>query len=223
MHSRQGHRLKPVTGEQEELRADARRNRARIVAAAREAFAEDGLEVGVAAIAERAGVGNATIFRRFSTKQELITAVIEQRMSELLATARAATTGDDPADGLAVFLDHAVRTHVEDQGLVECAAAQFHGEPRLVELRDALLAEMTTLLRRAQAEGSVRADLEPEDIPVLMFSIAAAAQVVGDRPSGLYRRYLALALSGLRPHPDDVPLAPPAPSVEEIDRGFAAR
>src|SRR5207244_734984 len=83
------------------LRADAQRNLERILEAARAVFAEEGLEASVADVAERAGVGTATIFRRFASKDDLVAAMLEQELETVVARARAAAQADDPAVGLA--------------------------------------------------------------------------------------------------------------------------
>jgi len=204
------------------LRADARRNRERIVAAAAEAFAERGLEVGVAEIARRAGVGNATVFRRFPTKEDLIVAVIEDRLLEVLEGIRAAQAADDPGEALAGVLHHICEIHCADRGLIESTAEHFAAEPRLVALRDEVLGAVAAVLVRAQEAGAARRDLEPVDLVVLANAIAFGAQAaVPDRPD-LYRRYLAIALAGLRPEPGAPPLEPPAPTIEDLERAKRA-
>src|SRR3954470_14590056 len=104
------------------LRADARRNRERIVTAATECFASDGIGCQVAEVARRAGVGNATVFRHFATKHDLLVAVFEERLSAMLAAADEAMALDDPAVGLRTFLERVVALHVQDNGLKQMVA-----------------------------------------------------------------------------------------------------
>src|SRR6185312_9792997 len=98
------------------LRTDAQRNRDRIVIAAREAFAEEGLDVGVEQIARRAGVGMGTLYRRFPTKESLVHAIFEQRIDDLQPVIDRALGGDDPWQGFADVMLATVAMHAEDRG-----------------------------------------------------------------------------------------------------------
>src|SRR3954469_2114092 len=109
--------------EERALRADAQRNLARILDAAREVFAEQGREASVADVAERAGVGTATIFRRFPTKEDLLAGVVEQRGGELAETGRPAATSRDPRKALRQFMQEAVAAYIGDLGFCEAAAS----------------------------------------------------------------------------------------------------
>src|SRR3954453_17931999 len=99
------------------LRADAERNRERILDAAREAFAEDGLDVGLHEIARRAGVGGGTVYRRFPDKQELIEALFEDRIAEVLGIAEEALAEEDGWTGLEHFLRRSCALKVADHDL----------------------------------------------------------------------------------------------------------
>jgi AcrR family transcriptional regulator len=177
------------------LRSDAQRNLARILEAARDVFAERGLEASVAEVASRAGVGTATIFRRFPTKAELAAAVFEQRMEELLHVAREQAASGRP-DALRRFMRTAAETLVRDRAICEAAGSAAFASGRLAELKHELELAVRTLLKQAQADGHVRSDLRPDDIPVLITSVAQAAQLNG---STRWRRYLEIVLDGLRP------------------------
>src|SRR3954454_17041113 len=103
----------------QQLRADAERNRRRILDAAAELFAEKGLSVGLDEIARHAGVGVGTAYRRFATKDELIDALFEDRIGEIGALAESALESDDPWDGLVGFLESAVELHIANRAVKE--------------------------------------------------------------------------------------------------------
>ena len=183
------------------LRADAARNRERIIEAATQVFAEQGLEASTAEIAARAGVGEATLFRRFESKDDLIVAIIETRMGQVLAALDSALERDDPGDALKGWLEWAVQDLAEDVGFFEAARDQCLVSPALADVRREILARMTELLRRAQKAGAVRSDVAPQDLSVL---ISAAASATANMPvpgvrGDLWRRYLGIIVDGLRP------------------------
>src|SRR5204862_5972942 len=107
------------------LRADAQRNLQRILEAARDVFAEEGLEASVADVAQRAGVGTATIFRRFPTKDDLVAAMLEQELGTIVARAQAAAEANDPAAAIAEFVSGVVETFIEDRCLCEASGGDL--------------------------------------------------------------------------------------------------
>ena len=169
------------------LRADAQRNLERILEAARDVFAEHGLDASVADIAARAGVGTATIFRRFPTKEDLVAAVVEHRLQEVLGAARAASADD--VDGFRRFMRAAAVLFSHDRALCQAASAGLLDKGRVAEIKSAL----RELLVHAQETGQVRRDIRPDDIPALLAAVAQAG--TGARR----RRYLEIVLDGLRP------------------------
>ncbi len=202
------------------LRADARRNRERIVAAAAELFAAQGLESQMAEVAKRAGVGNATVFRHFATKHDLLVAVLESQFAEVVAYAETSAAHPDPAAGLRELVDRLGATMVANQALRDMVETQIAGDPRIRALRDRLLERLTSVLARCQAAGAVRDDVEAVDVVVLVLGVAVAvAGLVGARP-GLHRRYLALALAGLSPGAADGPLPMRPPTPAELDAAW---
>jgi AcrR family transcriptional regulator len=203
------------------LRADARRNRERIVTAAGACFATEGMDCQVAEVARRAGVGNATVFRHFPTKQDLIMAVIEARMREMLALSDEAAAMPDAETALRRLLDALCRVHVHDHGLKEMAAEHFQGDQRLVALRDDILDRLATLVERAKAAGVLRDEVSAVDLAVLVNGVAAAVRGLEERRPGLYRRYLEIALAGMRPPLEGAPALPSAaPTPDEVDAAW---
>jgi AcrR family transcriptional regulator len=202
-----------VKTEPRPLRADAERNRRRILDAARKVFAEEGLGAGVDSIAREAGVGVGTLYRRFPTKQELLVATIEDGAARIADEVAALHSVDDPWDAFAASLHAFARAIARDRGFYEV----IHGEPDLLpiarETKRQLLAALDVLLRRAQDAGAVRADIVIEDVPALCM---VAARLPGwrlDCQPELWTRYLALLFDGLRPegarpleHPPPIPV-----------------
>ncbi len=181
------------------LRADALRNRRRVLDAAAAAFAEGGLDVGVAEIARRAGVGPGTIFRRFPTKDDLIAAIVEQRIEEFLARADAAVAEDDPAEAFRQFFLDLTEQHVRDRGLLDAVGSRFGLDPRLQELRGRLFARFEEVLGRAQAAGVVREDLRAPDIAALSCATASVPAPLLLANPDAWRRYAAIVLDGMAP------------------------
>jgi AcrR family transcriptional regulator len=188
-----------ATVEQRVLRADARRNLERILAAARDVFAEYGSEVSVADIADRAGVGTATIFRRFPTKDALVAAVIEQRLADLVAQVNQELAQPDPGRAFRGFMRTIAECNVHDRCFCEAAGTDVFRDPHVAPLVDEFLKGLETLLTRAQASGAVRKDVTAVDALVLVFAVAQSAHAVEDAAPDAWRRYLDLLLDGLRP------------------------
>ena len=170
------------------LRADAQRNLTRVLDAAAEAFATHGPDVAVDEIARRAGVGHATVFRRFPTKEALVAAVVENHVSDLLALARTALDEDDPASAFGDFVWRAAELHVSRRGLFECAGrcSESPGKAELAELVELLAA-------RAREAGALRPDISGKDV----YTLVGAA--IESAPAEHWRRYVQVVLDGLRP------------------------
>jgi AcrR family transcriptional regulator len=209
-----------MTPEAVTLRADAERNRRRILEAAAAAFSESGLDVGVAEIARRAGVGAGTLFRRFPTKEDLIFAIIEERTLELIAAGRAALAEDDPGKAIREFMFAGVEMHVRDQGFFDAVVKRMNREERLRELRVEIVEIAGELLKRGQEAGVVRDDLEPPDLPLLMCAAASAAAPIHRALPELWRRYVGLVLDGLGPE-GATPLAQAAPTIADFDAALS--
>jgi AcrR family transcriptional regulator len=182
------------------LRADAARNRLRILAAASDVFAERGLDASTAEIARRAGVGEATLFRRFPTKDDLIVAILAEHMDGVIAVAEACLEEPDPWRSIERFFESMVEMQVGDRGALDAVKDSCMTSPALMGRRKRIMELMSRLLRRAQDAGVVRDDLTAPDLGLL----TAAASSVGGlafpglRPD-LWRRYLGVILDGMRP------------------------
>jgi len=182
------------------LRADAARNRERIIAAAAAVFAERGLDAATAEIAHRAGVGEATLFRRFPTKDDLIDAIIETRMEEVATLVDAAADDPDPTVALERVMQVLVKQFSRDKGFFEAAGERCMNDPKFQAQRERGLAAVGRLLKRAQDAGAVRRDLSPSDISFLAGSAMYAMEV--SKPGlrdDLWKRYLRVILDGMKP------------------------
>jgi AcrR family transcriptional regulator len=188
----------------------------RVLDAAREVFAEQGVDAPVTDIAERAGVGVATIFRRFPTKDDLLVAVVEQRTEQLIDAADAALASADPGAALRRFMETAAAMHISDVCFCEADSDVF-GRDGIREMIDVLVGKMGELLTRAQTAGHVRSDVRALDIPVLLMAVAKSGLMLEDAVPGAWKRYLGIILDGLRPE-----AARPLPRRPLSRREFAA-
>jgi AcrR family transcriptional regulator len=199
------------------LRADAARNRERIVAAAIEVFAERGLEASTAEIAARAGVGEATLFRRFPTKDDLVTAIIGVQFEESAELAESCLGDEDPWRGVERFLYGMAERAAVDHGIAGAAKEKCVASPTLAAERRRILDLTSQLVRRAQKSGALRDDIAGQDLMFLMSAVASLADLPfhGLR-ADLWKRYLGIFLDGLRPGAA-TKLRPGAPSRRVIE------
>ena len=181
------------------LRADARRNREKILAAAGEAFGRSGLECQVEDIARRAGVGVGTVYRHFPTKDALVTALAEAYVERLADTVEAAFhEGGDPWDSFVAAIWRAAEPVVADVAWCEIVAGHASVSDGALPGQQRLAAATGTLIERAQAAGCMRADATVQDVRTMMCGLGhvATAQRAGAPLD--WRRYLEIALDGLR-------------------------
>ena len=188
------------------LRADAERNRQRLLAAAKELFAERGLDVTLDDVARHAGVGTGTAYRRFPNKDALIEALMVDRINELGAIAQECLEEPDPWVALTSYLERALALQASDRGLKDVLFSPSRGRERVAHARRALGGPATKLVRRAIEAGVVRSDLDTSDVPLINFMLNTIVDFGRDAEPELYKRYLAIALHGLRPHPQPLPV-----------------
>ncbi|MCD9200160.1 TetR/AcrR family transcriptional regulator [Aeromicrobium wangtongii] len=189
------------------LRRDAARNRELILRTAAEVFAEHGLDAGYDEIARRAGVGVGTVYRRFPERAELIEALFESRVDEIVAIAEEAISRPDSFEGIGWFLEQALERQVADRGLTE-ALAQLPKADLCAVGVERLRAAIETMIERAQADGTLRPDIAAGDVGLQLFVLSSMTTT--DQPD-LWRRYLALLIEGLRAREGQprLPLHPP--------------
>lgn len=177
------------------LRADAQRNRDRILEAAVDAFAEVGPDVTISEIARRAGVGHGTVFRRFPTKDALRAAVIAKRLDEMLACARVQLARPDAGAALEDFIWTAAECCRRDRALFE--GVEKCVDVGVSESKQELHVVVDTLIKRARKEGAVRRDLDSRDLGALVGAAILASQHA--ERADEWERYVRVVLAGLRP------------------------
>ena len=182
------------------LRADARRNRERVLTAAREAFAESGYGVPLDAIAARAGVGPGTVYRHFPTKEALFEAVTVARVRELVVLAEAGVEAADPGAALDALLGRIAEEAVAKRDLPDALGGV--GEAAVAVARTELHGALDRLLDRARAAGAVRAGIGAAELLALLKGLLQAVQDSAD--PDLPERLLAVVRDGLRPPVRDV-------------------
>ncbi len=168
------------------LRADAARNRARVLEVAYDAFAAEGMAVPIDEIARRAGVGAGTVYRHFPTKEDLFRAVAEDLIQRIVNEGRALAAGEAPGDALFVFLRALVlQWGATDRGLTDAlTGGDIDVKTALPETEEAFLQILGDLLKAAQDAGTVRADIGVRDVKVLLvgcFAIQAASPESAER------------------------------------------
>jgi AcrR family transcriptional regulator len=190
------------------LRADAVRNAERIVRAARQIYGEIGPEAAIETIAQRAGVGERTLYRRFPTKAELVRAALDQCIAEdLTPTIDIARGAADPLQGLAQLIDAAISLGARERNLLTAARRAGSLTP---DISTALYDALKDLAERGQRNGVVRADLAPADLPRLITMLHSVLWTMDSGSDG-WRRYVALMLDAISA--DDRRPLPPAATL----------
>ena len=180
------------------LRSDARANRERILAAAKDALAEDGLDASVLDIAQRAGLGIGTLYRHFPTKTALVDAIFAEHVDELVAAGRIALNDPDAWHGLCAFFERAVSLQAQNRGFAEICAIYRRDESLAANARARIAPLLRQLLRRAQKQGALRPDVAYEDISLLLWSCGRIVDSTRRVAPDFWRRHLRLTLDGLR-------------------------
>lgn len=187
------------------LRADARRNRDQILAAAKAVFAEQGPDVPMEEIARRAGVGVGTLYRRFPDRETLIRAVAQENFSTVLDEARAAAVEEPTAwDALVRLMGRSrdLRLSVRLAVLSPPAWATIRDDPRTQQFRAGIIAVIDDLVRRAQADGVLRTDIGSGDVAAIVSLLLHRVPVTDDETAELIlERALIVILDGLRANP----------------------
>jgi len=199
------------------LRADAERNRRLVLDAAAAAFAEHGLEVGVAEIARRAGVGRGTMFRRFPTKEHLIAAIVVDRMDQAGARGRELFADPNPDAALFELLASMVDAAQTDRALFEAVGDTFLANADIRVAHAELIGVLDQLLRRAQDAGTVRDDVGALDLLMMFKGVCEAA-----RPFSVdvAARQLELVRAALRPVAASERLSGRPPTLDDMERAL---
>ena len=202
------------------LRRDAQRNRDAILAAARQAFCDRGLEAPLEEIARGAGVGIGTLYRHFPSRVELLDSVLTDTVQAHVDAAERALAADDPWEGFAAYLEAAGRLQAANRGLNDAMGMRFPNATALEAAKNRLFDLVGELVRRAQASGQLRADLTPEDLAFLNWGNARIMQA--GRAAGApdaWRRHLGFLLDGYRAERAH-PLPQPPLSPRQVHRAM---
>jgi AcrR family transcriptional regulator len=190
----------PVPATDRPLRRDAEQNRQRLLDAAADVFAEHGLEASVEEIARTAGVGMGTLYRRFPTKDALISALVQDVLSTMLAIAEEGTERPD-GTGRVFFLVAASAYQAAHRGCLQRLWNAGVGHDLVREVRrliDAMLVD-------AKRHGRVRADITGADVTIGLWAIRGIIETTGGRAPEAWQRHLDLFIAGLRPAADPLP------------------
>ena len=189
----------PPGAQQRPLRRDAELNRRKLIAAAHEVFRERGLAATLDDVARHAGVGVGTAYRRFANKDELLDALFDDMVDAVERIATEAAADPDAWHGLSTSLEKLCELQAFDRGLREVMLGTGRGPQREGQMQARIKDSVDELVTRAKAQGTLRADLQPWDLPMIQLMVAAITDRTG--VPGLWRRYLRLLLDGLRAEP----------------------
>jgi AcrR family transcriptional regulator len=201
------------------LRCDAERNRQQILLAARAAFAERGLAVTLDEIAQRAGVGVGTVYRRYANKDDLIDELYECVVARLAAVAEAALARDDPWKGLTGFLEQSLAMQASNRALKDIMAEGSHrGRERVARARERVSPLASELFQRAKQSGRLRPDVTETDIKTIVMMLGAVIDSTRTTEPDAWRRQLGIVLDGLRTRRNaPTELTPLTPGQPEVD------
>ncbi|MFD9699055.1 TetR/AcrR family transcriptional regulator [Lentzea sp. NPDC059081] len=196
-----------MTTEPSQMRADARENRARVLTVARELFAERGIDVPMAAIARRAGVGVATLYRRFPTKEALVMEAFTEQFAVCQAAIEEALADPDPWRGFSTVIEKVCLLQACDRGFTAAFVASF---PEMQsEVRDRTWECFAALVQRAKDSRVLRADFSPHDLTLVLMANAGLTGVPVEMSTAASRRLVAYLLESFRSGTDELP--PPVP------------
>ena len=179
------------------LRADAERNRLRLLASAEVVFAERGLHATLDDIAAHAGVGVGTAYRRFANKQEVIEALFELRTRNMIELAEECAAMPDAGAGFVRFVQETCTAMSSDRGFRDVLMRGTSSRDKFALIRENLTPVMARLVEQAQAAGTLRADFHALDLPLVILMMDAVVDATDRLDPQLWQRYLAIVLDGL--------------------------
>jgi AcrR family transcriptional regulator len=198
------------------LRADAARNQARILEAARTVFGAKGLDVSLDEIAHHAGLGVATLYRRFPDRETLVIALFELEMQRSVGLANAALAAADPWEGFTTLLRSILGTIAADKGMRQALLSSRYGLAAASASKNELIRLLTLIIQRAQDHGSLRRDITASDIPIMIMMVGIAADFSFNAKPALWGRYFGLLIDGMSTHPRSSVLQPDALSESQM-------
>jgi AcrR family transcriptional regulator len=209
-----------MTQSERALRADAERNRRRVLDAAQALFRERGLDVGVAEIAQRAGVGRGTLFRNFPTKQDLIAAIVIERMNEATEYGRTLLDAPEPGEALFGFIEDIAGRQQVDRCLFEAVADTFLANEEIRAAHAEIVGGLDELLDRAKDAGAVRSDVGAMDVLMLLKGVCEAASALATTEPGIVGRQLDLVRAAISPPAAERPLRGRPPTLADVERAL---
>jgi AcrR family transcriptional regulator len=201
-------------------RVDAVRNRQALLAAAADCFGERGLEVSVGEIAQRAGVGRGTLFRNFPTKEDLIAAIVVERMREAVAAGRELLAGSQAPDSVFAFIAEMVGRQQVDRSLFEAVADEFLANPEIRAMTAEIVSVLEELLERGRRAGVVREGVAAVDVLMLVKGVCAAAASLGEVSPAMVQRHLDLVRAAISTPGHAPALSGPAPTLADLERSL---
>jgi AcrR family transcriptional regulator len=208
--------------ERRTMRADAERNRRRLLDAATQMFCERGLDVGVGEIAQQAGVGRGTLFRNFPSKEHLIAAIVVERMTESINRGRAALEEPDAGEALFTLIEQSVGRSQTDRALFDAIGDTWLANDEIRRIHTELLGMLEALVRRAQEAGAVRADISAVDVLMMIKGVCEAVSSFQHVNPDVALRQLDLIRSAISVPGNERPLRGQPPTVEDLERTAAA-
>jgi len=203
------------------LRRDAQRNRDALLDAARAQFAEHGLEAPLEQVAKRAGVAIGTLYRHFPTRLDLIQALFVDKLQSWLEAAERAVAMDDAWDGFVLFVETMCELWSDDRGFNDLASTQLPATACLAEAQTRIHELGVRIVRRAQEQGSLRADVTAEDLSFVIWSHSRITQATHGIAPRAWRRHLHLmfdAFRAERAHPLPEPAMTPQQAYDAMVR-----
>ncbi|WP_326824135.1 TetR/AcrR family transcriptional regulator [Streptosporangium sp. NBC_01756] len=190
------------------LRSDARDNRERILAVARAAFAAEGLDVPIREIARRAEVGVATVYRRFQTKEALLTEAFAEQLASCSAVVKEGLAAGDPWSGFCLVIEKLMEMHALDRGFARAFTSRLPQAVDFAAERDRTLRLLLELVRRAKEAGPLRGDFVLEDISLALMANEGIRAESPELRVAASRRFAALMIQSFRADPGLTPLPP---------------
>ncbi|CAN5526349.1 TetR/AcrR family transcriptional regulator [soil metagenome] len=201
------------------LRADAALNRDRILDAAAKLFADRGISVPLDEVARQAGVGVATLYRRFPTRADLAAATFERNISRYTEAVDRALADPRPWDGFRTLVFDLCEMQATDAGLRDLLTTAFPASSVIEQRTGEAVEKLRTLISRAQADGSLRPDLAVADVVVMLLANAGVVSATSASAPAAWRRFAALMVDAYSAVPR-TPL-PPAPPEQQLRRSIA--
>jgi AcrR family transcriptional regulator len=212
----------PQMEERRTMRADAERNRRRLLDAATQMFCERGLDVGVGEIAQQAGVGRGTLFRNFPSKEHLIAAIVVERIGESISRGRVALDAPEAGPALFELIEQAVGRSQTDRALFDALDETWLANAEIRQVHVELIEVLEALVSKAQDAGAVRTDISAIDVMMMIKGVCETAGAFQHVNPDVMLRQLDLVRSAISaPGTAQPPLRGAPPSLEDLEQAKA--